>query len=187
MVSPFAWTVEKHLGIEVVSQGAPTPDRKGVMRYPEDKIKEAILHPDLDVRDTAIRYFYSSTSPDDTFMPLAIQAIERYGRTTACSRRRRSVPAASRRRWEWHQSRRSPAEPRVGLVPPQLATQAADLGWGHSASPARIRFLLARESSCLEGGFQSVADGPHGNLAEVQPVAVPGFQGGKSQPPGDGE
>jgi hypothetical protein len=59
--------------------------RKGVMRYPEDKIKEAILHPDLDVRDTAIRYFYSSTSPDPALMPLAIQAIERYGRTQAFS------------------------------------------------------------------------------------------------------
>ena len=55
------------------------------MRYPEDKIKEAILHPDLDVRDTAIRYFYSSTSPDHTLMPLAIQAIEQYGRTKAFS------------------------------------------------------------------------------------------------------
>jgi len=55
------------------------------MRVPEDKIKAAILHPDLDVRDTAIRYFYSSTSPDHTLMPLAIQAIERYGRTTAFS------------------------------------------------------------------------------------------------------
>jgi hypothetical protein len=55
------------------------------MRYPEDKIKEAILHADLDVRDMAIRYFYSSTKPDDTLMPLAIQAIERYGRTKAFS------------------------------------------------------------------------------------------------------
>jgi hypothetical protein len=55
------------------------------MRYPEDKIKEAILHPDLDVRNTAIRYFYSSTSPGPTLMPLAIQAIEQYGRTKAFS------------------------------------------------------------------------------------------------------
>src|SRR5262245_20094713 len=55
------------------------------MRYPEDKIKAAILHPDLDVRDTAIRYFYSSTNPDPALMPLAIQAIERYGRTKAFS------------------------------------------------------------------------------------------------------
>jgi len=53
------------------------------MRYPEQKIKEAILHPDLDVRDAAIRYFDSSTAPDQTLMPLAIQAIEKYGRTTA--------------------------------------------------------------------------------------------------------
>ena len=55
------------------------------MRYPEDKIKEAILHPDLDVRDTAIRYFYSSTNPDHALMPLAIQAIEKYGRIKAFS------------------------------------------------------------------------------------------------------
>ena len=55
------------------------------MRYPEDKIKEAILHPDLDVRDAAIRYFYSSTTPDQSLMPLAIQAIEKYGRTKAFS------------------------------------------------------------------------------------------------------
>jgi SEC-C motif len=54
------------------------------MRLPEDKIQEAILHPDLDVRDTAIRYFYSST-PDPTLMPLAIQAIEHYGQTGAFS------------------------------------------------------------------------------------------------------
>jgi hypothetical protein len=50
-----------------------------------DKIKEAILHPDLDVRDTAIRYFYSSTNLDHTLMPPAIQAIERFGRTKAFS------------------------------------------------------------------------------------------------------
>src|SRR4029079_12557107 len=30
-------------------------------------------------------YFYSSTGPDHTLMPLAIQAIERYGRTKAFS------------------------------------------------------------------------------------------------------
>jgi hypothetical protein len=55
------------------------------MRYSEEKIKEAILHPDLDVRDTALRYFYSSTRPDPALMSVAIQAIERYGRTRAFS------------------------------------------------------------------------------------------------------
>jgi len=55
------------------------------VRLPEDKIKEALLHPNLDVRDTAIRYFYSSTTPDQTLMPLAIEAIEKYGRTSAFS------------------------------------------------------------------------------------------------------
>ena len=55
------------------------------MRLPEDKIKQAILHPDLDVREAAIRYFYDSTTPDHTLMPLAIEAIETYGRTGAFS------------------------------------------------------------------------------------------------------
>jgi SEC-C motif len=55
------------------------------VRLSEDKIKEAILHPDLDVRDTAIRYFSSSTNPDHTLMPLAIQAIGQYGRMKAFS------------------------------------------------------------------------------------------------------
>src|SRR5271166_230619 len=55
------------------------------MRLSEGRIKEAILHPELDVRDMAIRYFYSSTSPDQSLMPLAIEAIERYGRTSAFS------------------------------------------------------------------------------------------------------
>jgi len=64
---------------EVVIQG-PTS-----MRLSEDKIKEALLQPDLDVRDTAIRYFSHSTDLDSTVMSLAIQAIEKYGRTTAFS------------------------------------------------------------------------------------------------------
>jgi hypothetical protein len=55
------------------------------VRLPEAKIKEAILHPDLDVRDRSIRYFYDSTNHDDTLMPLAIEAIERYGPTRAFS------------------------------------------------------------------------------------------------------
>jgi hypothetical protein len=58
---------------------------KAFMRYPENKIKEAILHPDLEVRDKAIRYFSDSATTDHTVMPLAIQAIERYGRTRTFS------------------------------------------------------------------------------------------------------
>ncbi len=55
------------------------------MRFPEEKIKEAILHPELDVRDAAIRYFYDSTNLDQTLMPVAIRAIEKYGRTETFS------------------------------------------------------------------------------------------------------
>ena len=49
------------------------------MRLSEDNIKQAILHPDPDVRTMAIRYFADSFSTDGTIMPLVIQAVERYG------------------------------------------------------------------------------------------------------------
>ena len=50
------------------------------MRLSEDKIKEAILHPDIEIRDRATRYFAKSSSPDVSIMPLVIQAVETYGR-----------------------------------------------------------------------------------------------------------
>jgi hypothetical protein len=49
------------------------------MRLPADKIKQAIFHPDADVRDAAVFYFARSCLPDPTIMPLAIQAFEQYG------------------------------------------------------------------------------------------------------------
>jgi hypothetical protein len=50
------------------------------MRYPEDKIKKAILHPDIEIRDRAVRYFAKSFATDTSFMPLVIKAVETYGR-----------------------------------------------------------------------------------------------------------
>lgn len=50
------------------------------MRYPESKIKEAILHPDIEIRDRATNYFAKSFSPDLSIMPLVIKAVETYGR-----------------------------------------------------------------------------------------------------------
>ena len=49
------------------------------MRLPAEKIKEAILHPDREVREAAVFYFADSHSPDPTIMPLVIQAMDRYG------------------------------------------------------------------------------------------------------------
>lgn len=49
------------------------------MRLSEDKIKQGILHPVRDVRDTIAFYFAHSFSPDPSLMPLVIQAIEHYG------------------------------------------------------------------------------------------------------------
>jgi len=53
------------------------------MRLPESKIKEAILHPDADIREWAVRYFAQSFSRDTSLVPLVIQAVERYGREGA--------------------------------------------------------------------------------------------------------
>jgi len=49
------------------------------MRYPEDKIKEAILRPGRDVALRALGYFVESYSQDPTLMSLVIQANEMYG------------------------------------------------------------------------------------------------------------
>ncbi len=50
------------------------------MRYPEDKIKEAVLHPDMEIRDRAVSYFAKSFSADTSLMPLVIKAVDTYGR-----------------------------------------------------------------------------------------------------------
>jgi hypothetical protein len=53
------------------------------MRLPEAKIKEAILHPEKLVRQEALLYFADCYSRDAEVMPLAIKAIETYGRSHA--------------------------------------------------------------------------------------------------------
>jgi len=49
------------------------------VRFPEDKIKEAILHPDPEVRDRATSYFASSYSNDPSIMAQVIKSVETYG------------------------------------------------------------------------------------------------------------
>ena len=53
------------------------------MRLREAKIKEAILHPEEEVRLVAVGYFADSRSPDASVMPLVIQAVEKYGRNSS--------------------------------------------------------------------------------------------------------
>jgi hypothetical protein len=53
------------------------------MRLSEDRIKAAILHPEHLAREAAVFYFSESFSRDTEVMPLAIRAIERYGRDKA--------------------------------------------------------------------------------------------------------
>ena len=49
------------------------------MRLPADKMKQAILHADQDVREAAVYYFANSFSSDPAIMPLVIQTIEKLG------------------------------------------------------------------------------------------------------------
>jgi hypothetical protein len=51
-------------------------------RLNEDQIKAAILHSDIDVRFAALHYFADCYSPNPTVMPVVIEALERFGRTT---------------------------------------------------------------------------------------------------------
>ncbi len=53
------------------------------MRFPEDQIKKAILHADIEVRDRATSYFAKSHSDDLTIMPMVIKAVETHGRQDA--------------------------------------------------------------------------------------------------------
>ena len=50
------------------------------MRLSEERIKQAILHPEEEPRIIALRYFTDALSKDETIMPLVIQAVEKYGR-----------------------------------------------------------------------------------------------------------
>ena len=50
------------------------------MRLPENKIKQAILHPDIEIRSRATSYFAKSFSSDLSIMPLVIKAVETHGR-----------------------------------------------------------------------------------------------------------
>jgi SEC-C motif len=50
------------------------------VRLSESKLREAILHPDPDIRDRATSYFAKSFSSDLSIMPLVIKAVETYGR-----------------------------------------------------------------------------------------------------------
>src|SRR6266481_3616192 len=54
-----------------------------IMRLSEDKIKEAILHPDSEIRQRATSFFSRSYSPDSSIMPLVIKAVETFGREDA--------------------------------------------------------------------------------------------------------
>jgi hypothetical protein len=50
------------------------------LRYPEDKIREAILDPDIDLWDRAVSYFAKSFATGTSLIPLVIMAVETYGR-----------------------------------------------------------------------------------------------------------
>ena len=53
------------------------------MRLSAGQIKQGVLHPEHEVRITAVHYWSWSLDPDPTIMPLVIQAVERYGRGIA--------------------------------------------------------------------------------------------------------
>ena len=53
------------------------------MRYLEDKIEEAVLHPEIEIRDRATSYFAKSFSTDPGIMPLVIEAVQTYGKADA--------------------------------------------------------------------------------------------------------
>ena len=55
------------------------------MRLSEDQIKQGLLHADKDVRFACLHYFTDSFTRNQTVMPVVIEALERFGRTSAFS------------------------------------------------------------------------------------------------------
>jgi hypothetical protein len=53
------------------------------MRFPESRIKEAILHPEPRIRQRATRYFATPSCRDVSIMPLVVKAVQTYGREDA--------------------------------------------------------------------------------------------------------
>jgi hypothetical protein len=49
------------------------------MRAPEDRIQEALLHPDPQVRELALEHFGHAHRSDPHILPLVVQAIQKYG------------------------------------------------------------------------------------------------------------
>lgn len=54
--------------------------KEEIVRLSEAKIKQAILIPELEIRQRAVKYFSTSHSDDEEVATLVIQSIERYGR-----------------------------------------------------------------------------------------------------------
>ena len=53
------------------------------MRFPESKIKEAILHLEPEIRQRATRYFATPNCRDASIMPLVVKAVQTFGRENA--------------------------------------------------------------------------------------------------------
>jgi hypothetical protein len=52
-------------------------------RLSDEAIKQGILHPDVDVRGAALRFFADALGADRSVMPVVVEALGRYGRTGA--------------------------------------------------------------------------------------------------------
>jgi SEC-C motif len=114
------------------------------MRLPEAKIKEAILHPDIEIRDRATSYFDKSFSSDHSIMPLVINAIETYGRQNDAFR----LIGSSR---DLQQS-----EHTIGWVIDELNSDSCDIFENYPYNLSMIlldadpALILPRESDILE-------------------------------------
>ena len=64
-------------------QDPPDRGRFRTVRYPAEHIKDAILHPDPEIRHRATSYFAKANSDDSSIMAQVIRAVRTYGRQDA--------------------------------------------------------------------------------------------------------
>jgi hypothetical protein len=85
-------------------------------RLSEDQIKAGILHDDIDVRTTAVRYFAESFSANAAVMPVVIEALARFGRNKTF-------------RYDNPMSRLAQTEETIRWAVDELRTHAADIDY----------------------------------------------------------
>ena len=116
------------------------------MRLDDTQIKQAILHPNPEIRVKAMNYFVDSCSDDPSVMPVVIETVEKHGRESALFRTLRRADSLAQ----------SPATIDWLINELNLDCDPSDKKWDNyllsiamilkNAAPNRLGFRVSREA-----------------------------------------